>query len=501
MTHPLSGRVRLCAIMSALTLFLVPLGLCEQDRPEQSTHPFAMCSNGHIRTNPAYSEKMLDAGATMCRVDITFPGVRRESGDDPDKWDWTAMEQLRALRKTQPKLDWLVLLGYGAPWAEDPKFKDAPGGNCSGPQSGIEATPVNDPKNLYGHYVYETIKRYKDVTQYWESWNEPDLPGHHYFKGSGKDFFPYQKACYLAAKKADPECTVLFAGLCYASFEGYLATHGLKPPTPYPPNNCFFEDYLKECIKDPEAKRHNYYFDIMNQHSYSRATDLYDYVAVDRKLMQDYLGEQKPIWVTEMGSTDRGEGPFAHTPEHYCDYMLQSFVWGSLAGVEKFFHFQLDNSNGHGLYTGMLGEPKPALLTYRDVLVKELAGAKLVKQLHGSKGVGFLDGKSPFTGGGQDGHDLFQFESRDGKRRIFVAFADTAKPVTVKIPAARPEATLIGRHNKRTKVRATNGSYEVTLEGATSLKGWPIADNPKAKALGNPEHLVGGATVILVEGR
>ena len=40
---------------------------------------------------------------------------------------------------------------------------------------------------------------------------------------------------------------------------------------------------------------------------------------------------------------------------------------------------------------------------------------------------------------------------------------------------------------------------EVTLAGATNLAGWPVADDPKAKALGKPEHLVGGATVVVIE--
>ena len=464
----------------------------------QRLHPFAMCSNGQILTNPAYSEKMLDAGATMCRADVTFGNVRRESGNDPDQWHWSSMDKMRAVKKKHPQLDWLVLLGYGAAWAEDPRFKEVTGQPYSSPQKGIAVRPVTDPENLYGHYVYETVRRYKDVTKYWESWNEPDLAGHHYFKGNGQDFFQYQRVCYLAAKKADPECKVLFAGLCYPTFEGYLATHGLKPPTPYPSKECFFEDYLKECAKDPDAKKHNYYFDIMNHHSYSRATDLYDYLAVVRKLMQDYLGEQKPIWVTEMGIVDKG-GFLGCTPEEYCDYQLQSFAWGSLARAQKFFHFQLDNSNGHGLYTGMLGQPKPVLQTYRDVLVKEFADTEFVAQLHGSKGVGFLDGKSPFEGAGRDGYDLFEFRSLDGKRRILMAFADTTKALTVRVPARKAKATLIDRGNQRREIEAKDGAYKIALAGATSVAGWPASDNPKAKLLGQPEHLIGGATVVLVE--
>ena len=117
------------------------------------------------------------------------------------------------------------------------------------------------------------------------------------------------------------------------------------------------------------ARKKNYYFDIMNQHSYSRASDLYDYAEVDRTLMRKYMNTEKPIWFTETGFVDVG-GPWGGTADEYCDYLLQSFAWARLAGVERVFHFQLDNSNGHGLYKGMLGEPKPALTAYRDILTK-----------------------------------------------------------------------------------------------------------------------------------
>jgi len=480
------------ALCIAVVLGMVGLKASAAERP----YPFAMCSNPNILSNPAYPVKMLDAGARLCRADVTFPSVRPKEGADPGAWNFSKLDRMRELRKQHPQLEFLVLLGYGVPWAQDERYASVPG-RIGSPQRGIDVRPVNAPGNLYGHYVYETVRRYKDVTKYWESWNEPDLAGHHYFKGNGADFFAYQKVCYLAAKEADPSCTVLFAGLCYRNVEGYLASHKLPAPSPSPAQTCFFEEYLQACAKDPDAKRHNYYFDVMNQHTYSRATDAYDYVAIVRKLMRDYLGTEKPVWITEMGFTDKG-GVFGGTPDDYCDYVLQSYAWGSLAGVERLFHFQLDNSNGHGLYKGMLGDPKPVLTTYCDVLVREFADARLVGQLHGTKGVGFLEGHSPYKPDWKAGYNLFEFRSADGTRRILMAFTDTAKPATVKVPAKAAQATLIDRHNVRTVVRPKNGAYTLELPGATNCTGWPTA-NEKTKALGEPEHLVGGATCVIVE--
>lgn len=468
----------------------------ESQNAASPASPFAMVSNGNYRTNPAYPAALYNAGARMARVEVTFGDVRKQAGNDPDQWDWSHFETLVKLKKTYPGVDLLLLLGYSAPWAEDAAEQKS---GRTAAQRGVRIMPPDNPANLYGHYVYETVRRYKHLTRYWESWNEPDLPGFAFFHGNGKDFFPYQKACYLAAKKADPNCKVLFAAMCYANAEGYLATHGLNAPSIAPPQSCFFEEYLQECVKDPDARKNHYYFDIMNQHTYSRASDLYDYAMIDRKLMQTYLKSEKPLWITEMGFEDAG-GLFGGAPDEYCDYVLQSFAWGAMAGVERFFHFQLDNSNALGLYDGMLGKPKPVLTTYRDVLTKEFTGATFVKQWHGSRGVDFLAGHSVYKTDWKAGYDLFEFRGKGGKH-FWIAFADTDQPMTIKVPALSkiPTAILIDRHNNRTRITAKNGGYEIILPGATNRAGWPLADNPKAKALGEPEHLVGGATFVLVE--
>ena len=143
---------------------------------------------------------------------------------------------------------------------------------------------------------------------------------------------------------------------------------------------------------------------------------------------------------------------------------------------------------------GSLGQAKPVLTTYRDVLAREFADAQFVVQLHGTKGVDFLGGNWPYASNWQAGYNLFEFKSRDGRRRILMAFADTDKPAEVKIAATAGEkAVLIDRHGVRTPLAATDGVYRLNLAGATNLGGWPASGDPKAKQMGKPEHLVGGA--------
>ena len=301
---------------------------------------------------------------------------------------------------------------------------------------------------------------------------------------------------------------LIFSALIMLAAREASADEASPVPKTYPfamnSNTAFLQNphyptSLASRIRDPQAARHNYYFDVMNEHSYSRASDLYDYTMVLRKAIRDILKVDKPVWNTEMGFSDKGD-PLGGTPDEYCDYLLQSYAWGQLAGVERFFHFQLDNSNGLGLYGSVPAKPKPALFTYRDVLVKEFADADFVAQRHGTKGVGFLEGNWPFAEGWRAGHNLFEFKSHDGKRRIWMAFTDTDKPVEITLPATQGKtAVCIDRHNVRTPLLPNNAVYTVALAGATNLGGWPAMKNPKARAMGKPEHLVGGATVVVVE--
>lgn len=502
----LHSRGRGWMVKAAAFLFAIAMAMPAVGVRGDGVYPFAMCSNGNIVTSPAYPTALLDAGARMVRTDFTFPVVRPTSSMDPNTWNWKSLDAVVRLRAQYPQLQWYGLLGYGADWAKAPNLGAVGQNGLNAPEAGIEVMPASDPRNYYGNYVFETVRRYHGAIHVWESWNEPDLPGGPFFIGNGADFEPYQKACYLAAKSADPSCTVVFAAMTYANVEGYLYSHGLKPPSPYPPRASFFEQYLQAVVKDPDAKRNNYYFDVMNQHSYSRATDLYDYTMVDRKLMRDYLGVEKPVWITEMGIEDNAvDGPtntqiFGCTPDEYCDYILQAYAWGKLAGVRKFFHFQLDNSNGLGLYGGMLGDPKPALATYRDLLVKEFADADLVAERHGNAGVGLLAGNSPYDPSWRQGYDLFEFTADKGRKHIWMAFTDTAKDADIQLPATRQSAILIDRHGNRTAITATGGFYDLHLAGATNTGGWPAGSDPAGKALGQPEHLVGGATEVLVEG-
>ena len=150
-----------------------------------------MCTNGNFFSNVDYPVKMLDAGARICRVDMTFRAVRPQPEDDPDKWNWQPLEAL-AGRARSVSLPGLAGLAGVRRTVAAPQQNSGTNPNAM-PLRGIEIMPVTAPGNLYGRYVYETVKRYHTIAHYWESWNEPDLPGHSFFFGNGAEFCPIRR--------------------------------------------------------------------------------------------------------------------------------------------------------------------------------------------------------------------------------------------------------------------------------------------------------------------
>ena len=79
--------------------------------------------------------------------------------------------------------------------------------------------PYNDANNLWGQFVHRIVSLYKGRIDHWIIWNEPDVwdPGHpgYTWAGSVEDYYQLLKVGYLAAKEANPQCTIHLAGLTF----------------------------------------------------------------------------------------------------------------------------------------------------------------------------------------------------------------------------------------------------------------------------------------------
>lgn len=224
----------------------------------------------------------------------------------------------------------------------EPVFTD--GSSVPGPGKTI------NPNNKWANFVWLAVDRYKPggtlaqannwpdgvgVT-HWEMWNEPDLDS--FWDAGVEDYARLLKVGYLAAKQADPNAVVLFAGLA---------------------NNFAKLDYYRDVLTvfdgDPQAQSFGYYHDILATHSYFHAWKSWYHVYRARGTMADF-GIDKPIWLNETGVTawDDYPGPvwdpqsaLRATMAEQADYTIQTTFYALFAGAEAVFHFQLYDGCGN----------------------------------------------------------------------------------------------------------------------------------------------------------
>ncbi len=124
-------------------------------------------------------------------------------------------------------------------------------------------------------YITATVAHFKGRVDHWEIINEPNHPQHPIL---GHNYGKLLKIAYKAVKEGNPNATVLFAGLADVQ-----------------------RDYVEEALKVAGDS-----YDIMNFHTYPAPNPpekrISDSINILREEMKKY-GGQKPIWLTEIGSS------------------------------------------------------------------------------------------------------------------------------------------------------------------------------------------------------
>ncbi len=208
---------------------------------------------------------------------------------------------------------------------------------------------VINPKNKWAVFVEAAVNRYKPggvlaksngwaegvgVTL-WEMWNEPDVP--FFWDASIQDYARLLKVGYLAAKHADPQAEVMFAGLAMWQWPDY------------------YDQVLDVFEDDPMASDHDYFHDVMAMHNYSRSERSSEYVLTVSNAMNQH-GLEKPIWLNESGvpAWDDYPGPvweplspLRASQQEQADFAIQSAFYAISAGADAIFHFQLYDGCGN----------------------------------------------------------------------------------------------------------------------------------------------------------
>lgn len=235
------------------------LTLCAMASAEKPNvgSPYGVCAHlgGGMEFDamPANLAAMRAAGIRWARADFSWNAVERGKGN----WHFEHLDRVLD-EADKAGITILPILDYNVSWA-NPAFQHL---------------------DEWSEYVRRLVTRYKDRIRYWEVWNEENIPN--FWKlPNAKDYVTLLKRTYEVIKEIDPELQVVFGGLAGVPHE-----------------------YYENVLKEGGGK----YFDIVNIHPYRGGivtvrlcNKFLDDIKKFRDLTIKYTGEDRPIWITEMG--------------------------------------------------------------------------------------------------------------------------------------------------------------------------------------------------------
>ena len=244
----------------------------------------------------------------------------------------------------------LGLLGFPPAWA-----------STAPPEA--ERPWVHKPKlDAWAEFVRNVADRYRDLCQHWEIWNEPNISVFWNPEPDPAEFIDVVKVGYVAAKRANPDCTVI--------------TPGLAGPTDRKQRQM---DFLDELLRLGAA----HYCDAISIHPYRQGTPEETDLAGDLQHISDTAhkhGARRNLWFTENcintyvpgGSTERRQAIML--PRCYVlslsTGLMERLIWFRLhdPGLDRFY-----SEHNYGMCYNDL-TPKPAYFAHMTV-AKLLDGA------------------------------------------------------------------------------------------------------------------------------
>lgn len=322
--------------------------------------------------------------------------------------------------------------------------------------------PWDSPANTWGVWVRTMAERYRGRVQAWEIWNEPDYPRGHFgfWFGSKADYYQLLKVAYRNIKAVDPQATVLMAGLMYWGDPQYL------------------EQLIALAQADPEAPAHQYFFDAIAWHIYSRPIDAYTRVLRSRQLLYETVGP-KAIWINEGNLPVWPESrlnnyqrfPLSGTLEEQAAWVIQWYAYALAAGADRVLMYRMHDSDepeAWGLARSD-GSVRPAYVAYQ-LAARYFANSAQVT-------------RAPLG-------DAEQLIFQQPQRRVTVVWNTTPRPLEVAVGASAPRAQRIALDGTAVLLEPEGGVYRLGLPPATANTGLHADD-----------YLLGGAPYLLVEDR
>jgi hypothetical protein len=279
---------------------------------------------------PARAQEM---GVQWQRIMFDWSALQPHSSND---WDFapSMLELARTERSAgRPMIGALMSSPSWASGTSDPKS----------PPTGLDA-PVDDPRNVWAVWVRGLATRFAGVIDTWVMWNEPDVwsdENHaRQWTGTVQQYYQLLKTGYLAARQANPNASVLLAGLTY----WWDAAYGREQ---------YLERLLRVMAADPSAASNNWYFDAAVLQLYNNPRGLFDAPRIFGDLLRAHGVPQKPMWVNETNVVPWDDPVAPLTPEHFratqdeqANYLVQAVAYALAGGVSRLAVYKMVDDAG-----------------------------------------------------------------------------------------------------------------------------------------------------------
>lgn len=374
-------------------------------------------------------------------------------------------------------------------------FTNNAGGYSDTPQAGYTV----NKNNPWAWFAYNAAIHFKNrgtpVTN-WEIWNEPDyvpyVPGSDnkcfgFFYGSPYEYARLLQVAYMALKFADSNNTIIMGGMSYwpdLDRNGGAWT--------------FFPQVLDNLRSgnDPftSASSYNYFFDVTAWHWYSRPDQMY-YKNLDVRNALNARGmSNKRIWVNESGVPawnnlptpqcgwpNNGTGFYygSATQDGQARYPIEALAYGYAAGVERIFHFQLQD-DGNCEAFGLVRNDQSLRPAYTSLSLasRYLRGWSSAQVLADGQVQRIVFNDTPYG-------------------RVSVVFNKGTSAVTYYMPASARNASFVRKDGSTGTLTAVTGYYAMTLGGASDNGNSQSASYLPGDPLIITESGVSGATGTL----
>jgi hypothetical protein len=240
-----------------------------------------------------------------------------------NRWDWNILDREVDLAEKH-HVDLLMPFGFTPDWASAGPADSAmgrfrPGGDHRGEIVG-DVADLEDWRN----YIRTQALRYKGRIQYYEIWNEPNLPENRII-GTPERMLTLAKEAYITLKQVDPNIKVI-------------------SPSPVNDNGI---DWLDRYLELGGGQ----YADIIGYHFYvrHRPETMLDLILPVKAVMRKRGVGDKPLWNTESGWIRNPRTEHIDPAQQAPGWAARAYILNWAAGVQRFYWYAWDDDGGDSI--------------------------------------------------------------------------------------------------------------------------------------------------------